>query len=401
MKVTEASIATALSAAKAHLDTRLALVGKETVERAGAVGPVGLLLNALPPEGLPDDAVHPYLMALEHARVSETQGPGSLRACLVYAERMARGALKAPHSVSGRAFTAEDVARVVEGTLDEDDAAALVSFVAEAGASRYVVEKTPARHDCVEFVDSFEFKHGSKPIEGTVVMDKARVLVADGYVESVAEIHGILDRCGRDGERLLICARGFSDDVQHTLAVNRARGTLAAYGLTFAFDADDANTLVDIATIVGGDVVSSLKGQVFNTIDVNTLARVPYARLRGQTLDFRGEGSHARVQQVLASVQEKVAAAEEQVKPILEKRVRRLTGACMIVRLKDGFDHLSRVEAWDTALRALRSATRGVADVSDAEAWPGKAVVPVSSMAVAYEMARKLVTTLRSLHGFV
>lgn len=401
MKVSDTSVVKALAAAKAHLSTRLAIVGKENVERAGVVGAVGLLLNSLPPEGLDDDAVHPFLMALEHARVSETQGPGSLRACVVYAERMARGALQTPHSVSGRAFTAEDVSRVVAGTLDDDDATALAGFVAEAGASRYVIEKTPSRFDSVEFVDSFEFKHGSKSVDGIVVMDKAKVLVADGFVETVAEIHAILDRCGRDGERLLICARGFSDDVQHTLAVNRARGTLIAYGLTFPFDENDANTLVDVAAIVGGDVVSSLKGQLFNAVDVTTLPRVPYARLRGQTLDFRGEGSQARVAQVLASVQEKAAAAEEQVRVILEKRIRRLTGACMIVRLRDGFDHLSRVEAWDTALRALRASTRGVVDVDDAEAWPGKRVVPLASVAIAHEMARKLLATLRSLHGFV
>ena len=326
MKFRESAILEALAAAKTHTSTRLSLIGREMLERPGIVAAMGLVLNVAPPEDMSDDAVYAYQMALEHARVSEAQGPGSLRACVVYAERLARGALTTPPVVSGRAFTSKDVKRIVTGILDEPDAEALAGFVAESGASRYVVERVPARFDSVEFVDNYEFQHASKPVEGTIVMDNARVLVADGYVESVSEIHAILDRCGRDGERLLICGRGFSDDVLHTLAVNRARGTLVAYALIFPYNEEDANTLVDIATILGSDVISSLKGQVFNTVELASLPRVPYARLRGQTLDFRGEGTAARAAQVLASVQQKIAESEEPMRSILEKRARRLSG---------------------------------------------------------------------------
>lgn len=401
MKIRESAILEALAAAKAHTSSRLSLVGKETLERPGVVGAMGLVLNVAPPEDMSEDAVHAYQMVLEHARVSEAQGPGSLHACVVYAERLVRGELRTPHAVSGRAFTSADVERIAVGILNEMDAKTLAGFVAEAGASRYVVERTPARFDSVEFVDNYEFQHASKPIDGTVIMDNARVLVADGYVESVSEIHTILDRCGRDGERLLICGRGFSDDVLHTLAVNRARGTLVAYALTFPYNEEDANTLVDIATILGGDVISSLKGQVFNTIELASLPRVPYARLRGQTLDFRGEGTATRAAQVLASVQQKIAESEEPTRSILEKRARRLSGACMIVRLIDGIEHLSRLEAWDTALRSLKIATRGVTSASDAEAWPRRDVVPLTSMATAHEIARKLVRALQNVHAVV
>jgi len=362
---------------------------------------MGLLLNTRAPDDLDDGAVHPFLMALEHARVSETQGPGSLRASVVYADRLLRGASPASRELTGRTFTRADVARVAGGILDADDVEAMTVFVQDAGASRYIVERQPARADSVEFVDSYEFKHTSKSIDGTVCMDGARVLVADGYIETVAEIHGVLDRCAKEGERLLICGRGFSDDVMHTLAVNRSRGTLVAYALTFPFDDTDANTLVDVATIVGGDVVSSLKGQLYSAVDVTALPRVPYARLRGQTLDFRGEGTAERAAAVLLGVQSKLAESEDPVRSILERRVRRLSGACMIVRLEDGVNHLSRVEAWDLALRSLRAATHGVVDATDNEAWPGRDVVPLSSVAMAHETARKLVRALESLDSYV
>jgi len=401
VKLGKPSIAKAISAVKVQVKGRLAAIGRDSLERVAVVGPVGMLINVQAPTDLDDDAVHPFLMTLEHARVSETQGAGSLRACVAYTDRLLRGALETPHGLAGRTFTRADVSRVARGILDEDDVEAMVRFVEEAGASRYVVERTPSRFDSVEFVDSYEFKHTSKPIDGTVTMDGARVLVADGYVETVAEIHGILDRCGRDGERLLICGRGFSDDVMYTLTVNRQRGTLAAYALTFPFDDDDANTLVDIATIIGGDVVSSLKGQLFTNVDVAALPRIPYARLRGEVFDFRGNGSHARIASVLHNLQVKLVQAEDPIRSVLEKRARRLSGASMVVRLGDGVDHLSRVEAWDLALRSLRAATHGVIDVDDDEAWPGRDVVPLSSAATAYEMARKLTAALESLDSVV
>lgn len=398
MKLNEASIVKGISAAKTHVNVRTAAIGRETLDRVTVVGSVGMLLNTHAPTDLDEDAVHPFLVALEHARVSETQGPGSLRACVTYADRILRGVNVESHELSGRSFTRADVSRVAEGILDVDDVAAMVSFVNEAGASRYVVERAPSKVDNVEFVDSYEFKHTSKAVEGVVTMDGARVLVADGFVESVAEIHRLLDSCGREGERLLICGRGFSDEVMYTLAVNRQRGTLVAYALTFPFDADDANTLVDIAAIVGGDIVSSLKGQLFSTVELATLPRVAHARLRGTSLDLRGDKStSARVASVLLGVQSKLAEADEPVRSILERRVRRLTGACMIVRLGDGIDHLTRVESWDLALRSLRASTCGVMEVTDQEAWPGRSLVPLSSVAIAHEMARKLTSTLMSL----
>lgn len=400
MKLAKSSVVKGVSAATLHLRCRRAVVGRESLQLPAVVGPIGLLINSFTPADLDDDAVHPFLMALEHARVSETQGAGSMRACLVYAERLLRGVSEV-HMVSGRAFARSDVTRVAKGVLEAPDAAAMENFVRQAGASRYIVESTPSRFNSVEFVDSYEFKHASKPVDGVVIMDGCRVLVADGYVETVAEIQNVLERCGREGERLLICGRGFSDDVLHTLAVNRQRGTLACYALTFPFNEDDANTLVDIATIVGGDVVSSIKGQLFSTVDAGSLPRASYARLRGQTFDFRGEGARERIAQVLLGVQNKLVEAEEPVRSILERRVRRLAGACMIVRLADGVDHLARVEAWDLALRSLREAVRGVAEVSDEEAWPGRDVVPLTSLATAHEMARKLVKALESLDSYV
>lgn len=310
-------------------------------------------------------------------------------------------ALKARQSVEGRAFTRSDLSDIVDGNLVGAERDSFLEFIERAGASRYLVERAPSRFDSVEFVDSYEFTHVSKPIEGAVIMDDARVLIADAYIESESEVRKLLEWCGKENERLLLCCRGFADDVLHTLAVNRGRGTLAAYAIVFPFDEYDANTLVDIATILGSDVVSSLKGQLISTLDPSGMPRAPHARLRGNILEINDPHARVRTDRLAANLREKLETAELESRAPLEKRLKRLTGTTMVVRLRSGPDHALRCERWDLALRTVRAATRGVVEVKNARTWPGRKLVPLLSEATAHQYARKLVDRLEDLSVLV
>lgn len=341
-------------------------------------------------------------MSLEHARRAEVYAAGSAIATLEYARRMLLDPeFKSLSAIEGRSFKCTDLSDLIDGVLVGNERDSMVEFVELAGASRYLVERSPARFDSVEFVDNYEFNHVSKPIDGTVIMDDSRVLIADGYVENESEVRKLLEWCGREKERLLLCCRGFSDDVVHTLAVNRARGTLSAYALVFPFDENDANTLVDIATILGSDVVSSLKGQLISTLDPAAMPRARYARLRGNVLEINDPQARPRTERLAANLREKLETAELEARGPLEKRLKRLTGTTMVVRLRAGVDHALRCERWDLALRTVRAAVRGVDVVSDARAWPSRKLVPLLSKATAHQYARKLVDRLNDVASLV
>ncbi len=309
--------------------------------------------------------------------------------------------LKSKREVEGRSFKRADLPDLIDGVLSGCERDSLVEFIDLAGASRYLVDRAPARFDSIEFVDNYEFNHVSKPIDGTIIMDDARVLIADGYVENESEVRKLLEWCGREKERLLLCCRGFSDDVVHTLAVNRARGTLSAYALVFPFDENDANTLVDIATILGSDVISSLKGQLISTLDPSTMPRARHARLRGNTLEVNDPQARHRTERLAANLREKLETAELEARGPLEKRLKRLTGTTMVVRLRSGVDHTLRCERWDLALRTVRAAVRGVDEASDPRAWPSRKLVPLLSKATAHQYARKLVDRLNDIASLV
>jgi chaperonin GroEL (HSP60 family) len=400
LKIQYSDIIKALKLAYQHISVRSAIVSHEDTYRV--VSNVGLLVNSRPPVELSDSQSHVFQMSLEHARRAEINSAGSSLAMLALTQRMLLDStLRVKTMVEGRTFIEADLPNIIDGILDSNEKSEFIEFIQLAGASKYLVDRAPSRFNSIEFVDNYEFVHVSKAVDGIVNMDSARVLIADAYIENESEIHKLLEWSGKEKERLLLCCRGFSDDVIHTLAINRARGTLSAYALAFPFDENDANTLVDIATIVGGDIVSSLKGQLISTLEPASMPRIHYARLRGNVLELNDPSARKRTDHLANNIREKLETCEIEAREPLERRLKRLNGTTMIVRLKAGPDHSFKYEKWDLALRTIRAAVRGVVETNDSEMWPNRKLVPLLSEATAYQYARKLVHKLDELSFIV
>lgn len=400
----------ALDLSNVHAGLRLAYrnVEFETTlvqrdEAYGVVSKIGNMFNVKADADVAEDVAHVYRMALEQARLCEASSPGSAKACIHNALHMlTRDVVESEKvEVIGRRFKKNDVAGLVSHVLDSEDLEIFLKIVEISGANRYLLERVPASQDSCQLTEDYEFKHVSRSVDGTVVMDRSLLLVADAYIENVSEIHKLLEHCGTSKERLIIACRGASDDVNHTLAVNRARGTLFAYVIAFPYDENDANTLVDIAVVAGTDVVSSLKGQLLSTVDPTNLCRVEKAKLRGNLLVVEQPTSNDRVRLHVEQIREKLESCEEGTRRYLEDRLRRLSGATTVIRLRGDLTHAHRSERWDVALRTIQSAHRGVIANEQPEVWGRRDYVPVTSVACAYTFARKLARQLKNLHSFV
>ncbi len=399
MNITRSDLILGVELAQRHLDSKCALISNGDLTRV--VTKTGLLINSRPLTTLTEVQSHVFQMSLEYARRAEVHAAGSAFATLEYAKHLLINSHDKQSEVKGVVFKQTDLRDLLHGVISESELEILLQFVELAGASRYVVEHIPSRFNSVEFVDNYEFIHVSKSVINTVNMDDSRVLIADAYIESEAEIRKLLEWCGKEKERLLLCCRGFSDDVLHTLAINRARGTLAAYAIAIPFTESDANTLVDIATILGSDVISSLKGQLISTVEPSSLPRAKYARLHDNVLEINDPLARSRVERLIINIKDKLETCEIQVRDYLEKRLKRLMGATMIVRLQSGIDHSYRCEQWDLALRTIHAAIRGVMIVEDKQAWPSRKLIPLLSEATACEYAAKLTNNLQNLAAII
>lgn len=91
------------------------------------------------------------------------------------------------------------------------------------------------------------------------------VLVIDGFIESIAEIDGLVQESFSKKCPMIIFSRGFSDDVQNTLGVNYSHGHLRIIPITVPYDSVGSNLINDITVVCGADLVSSLKGELVSS----------------------------------------------------------------------------------------------------------------------------------------
>lgn len=373
-----------------------ALVG-DTIRFLGRVGTVR---NVKAPVTLDSDETFAFASAIDGCVASEVVGPCSALASVVYAKRLLLGLSSKPEAVIGRTTSRSDVLSLLGGILHGQELTNSLELILVSRGTTFNVDRKPARKDSVQLLDSHSFKHSCAPFESLVELSNVKVLVADAFVESVSEIHTLLDGCATSGHTLVLCTRGFSDDVLHTLNVNRARGSLNAYPLVFPFNETDANTLVDIATVVGCDVVSPLKGQLLSTITQESLKCVRKARLQSDRFELEATPESSVRASVLSNeLEKKRDECDEQVRSSYDHRIRRLRGSAAIVRLEDTLDHELRVERLDLAFRLVKAANFGVVDVQDEEAWGELRVVPTVSLAAAWKHAASIANTLRSINS--
>lgn len=112
---------------------------------------------------------------------------------------------------------------------------------------------------------SFKIKADSKYLKsGKWNKTNVKIFVIDGFVESVGEIHHLLESASSTKEPVIIFARNFSDDVENTILYNFKRGTMDVLPVSVGFDENTLNILNDISICSGANLVSSIKGDLIS-----------------------------------------------------------------------------------------------------------------------------------------
>jgi len=221
---------------------------------------------------------------------------------------------------------------------------------------RVIIEKTQAREPSVELVRGYTFDlRAILPLDVSFV--HARAVCIDGYVEEVSEIHHLLEAAAEAKEPVVLFVRGMSDDVKHTLKVNYDRGSLRVLPMAVPFDLEGMNTLNDLSVVCGCDLVSSLKGDLISSIRLHTAPYVDQVSVwRGRCV-VANTSTHAHVAAHVAELRRR--REEEKVDDkgkLFDKRIKSLSPNHVVIRLPDDKDYVTRSQAMDNALRAVKSA---------------------------------------------
>ena len=187
-----------------------------------------------------------------------------------------------------------------------------------------------------------------------------RCLIVDGIIESVAEIHSLLDSANTSKECLMIAARGFEEEVVKTIKLNNDRGTLNVVLVRVPYDINSVNILNDVAVVCGTDVLSSEKGQLLNSVKISDLERCDRVTVSQQNMNVLNSVVSQSVSlHANAIARMRDSTNDSYVRNIYDIRLRSLVSksAKISVPKKSANKGLS-IERLDFVLRSLKSLMR-------------------------------------------
>lgn len=241
------------------------------------------------------------------------------------------------------------------GLSQHNTALVMQAYMLAGKHSKMAIKKAAGGVPIVELLNGYNFNN---PSQSHVNLKNPRILCIDGYVESVSEIHHLLEHLAQTRENCVLFLRGLADDVLHTLRVNVNRGTLYVYPVIIPFDLDNANTLVDIATIAGGDVISHLKGDLISSVEPAGLQKVDSISLSTSGFIINNSKTSSRVVGHRKRLLEDSLRRTE-ISEILEKRIKSLTPSYVEISLVDGIDYLSNKSQVDEGIRRMADMLAG------------------------------------------
>jgi chaperonin GroEL (HSP60 family) len=265
-------------------------------------------------------------------------------------------------SYEGKLFEKSDLTPLLQSYTDDDTANLVVNALELTGLRGKIILSS---HTVNGTSDLLEINNGSffedvipaYSLKATKFLN-SKVVCIDGFIESVSEIHRVLNDAAASKENVVIFSRGMADEVIHTMKVNYDRGTVTAIPVIVKYDLLGSNLLNDIAIASGTDVVSNLKGQLISTIDISEIPRVDSIDVTSTGVLIENKSTDVTIDRHIVFLQKKInSAANDAEKSILTKRLQSLGTKRATIRLKESKDKLKRSFEIDQCLRAIKSAT--------------------------------------------
>lgn len=218
------------------------------------------------------------------------------------------------------------------------------------------IKRTNTSKAYIEYTEGHHFGINSLfDIKGVVRLSKPKIICIDGYVENVGEIHHMLQKVSEDRLDCVLVCRGMSDDVRHTLKVNFERETLRVLPYIASFDLEMCNTLVDIAVVTGNDVVSSLKGQLISSIDLESISNTDFCECSNTHIMISSSKDRLSVSKHAENISKKLEDHPE-LENYLLPRLRSLNSSCLEFQIPNDMNFAIRSQQLDEGIRTITSA---------------------------------------------
>jgi chaperonin GroEL len=230
------------------------------------------------------------------------------------------------------------------------------------------VEEAKGTETALEVVEGMQFDRGflspyfvTDPERMEAVLDEAIVLIVDRRIASMQELLPLLEQIVKAGRPLCLVAEDLEGDALATLVLNRIRGVLPCVAVKAPGFGDRRKAMLqDLATVVGGRVISSDLGTKLESVtlaDLGSAHRVVVGK--DTTTIVGGSGMRdaiaARVRELTRQIADTTSDYDREK---LQERAARLAGGVAVVRVgaSSETELKTRKEAFDDAVSATKAA---------------------------------------------
>jgi len=244
-------------------------------------------------------------------------------------------------SINGR----EDIARVATISANDENIGNLIADAMERVSKDGVItiEESKTALTNLEVVEGMQFDKGYlSPYMVTdtekmeAIMENPYILITDKKISNIQEILPLLEQIMQESGKLVIIADDVEGEALSTLVLNKLRGIINCVAVKApGFGDRRKDMLQDIATLTGGEVITSELGLDLKETNLTQLGRARQVKVtKENTIIVDGVGDKeaidARIKQIKANIEETTSEFD---KEKLQERLAKLAGGVAVINV--------------------------------------------------------------------
>ena len=239
----------------------------------------------------------------------------------------------------------KDIARVAAVSSANDEIGELIADAMEKVTSDGVitVEESKTAETYSEVVEGMMFDRGyitpymvTDTDKMVAVIDDAYILITDKKISNIQEILPLLEQIVQSGKKLVIIAEDIEGEALTTLILNKLRGTFTCVGVKApGFGDRRKEMLVDIATLTGGQVISSELGLELKDTTIDQLGRARQDKIdKENTIIVDGAGDSEAIKSRVSQIRSQIETTTSDFdREKLQERLAKLAGGVAVIKV--------------------------------------------------------------------
>ena len=166
------------------------------------------------------------------------------------------------------------------------------------------------------------------------VLENPYILITDKKISSLQEVLPVIEPLAQQGARLLIIAEDVEGDALAALIVNKLKGVFNSVAVKAPGFGDRRKEMLrDIATLTGGQVISSDLGIEFKDVSLDMLGRAATVRVdKENTTIVGGAGNASAIKDRIQSIRSQIAETKSDYdREKLQERLAKLAGGVAVI----------------------------------------------------------------------